>query len=104
MCMLLTGTLGYWDDGTQQIVWDDANEQTASICTCMTEEELESHEIHEALNDQMLLECQRLSALMGFDWDECIEDHASGQWMGTTYRAGPGDYWASFAPADLDCE
>lgn len=104
VCMILSGTRGYWENGDSHIVWDLANENTGSVCTCMTPEQLESHEMHGELNDRMLIECQRLSALIGFDWDECEEDHATGHWLGATYRCTPNDYWSFLVPEDLDCE
>lgn len=104
VCMILSGTLGYWENGDSNIVWDLANEQTGSVCSCMTLEQFESHELHATLNDRMLAECERLSGVIGFDWDECEQDHASGSWLGTTYRSMPGDYWAFLVPDDLDCE
>lgn len=104
VCMVLAGTVGYWEDGSHMNVWDDVHEETFSICTCMTQEQLEARTFHDELNDQMLVECQRLSDLMGFDWDECIEDHAAGDWEGATFRATQDDYWAFLVPNDLDCE
>lgn len=71
---------------------------------CMTPEQLESHELHDELNDRLLVECQRLSELLGFDWDECEDDYASGHWIGGTYRATPDSYWHFLVPDDLHCE
>lgn len=108
VCMLLSGTLGHWEDGHSMIVWDPVLEQVGSICTCMTHEriELPTFEFRDGLddlNDQMLVECERLSALIGFDWDECLEDYAAGTWRGVTYRAMPNDYWGYLVPDDLQC-
>lgn len=104
VCMLLVDTLGHWDEGESNIVWDVEAEQVGSVCTCMTEDELLSEALHDELNDRMLVECRRLSALIGFDWDECLEDYESGIWKGTTYRSQPDDYWSFLVPNDLRCE
>lgn len=109
VCMILAGTLGYWENGEARLVRDPAIDHTFAICECMTRERLElpTPEFRASLddlNDQMLVECERMSALMGFDWDECQQDYESGSWRGTTYNALPGDYWAPIVPPDLDCE
>lgn len=41
------------------------------------------------------------AALLGFDWDAYEEDHASGNWIGGTYRATPDSYWHFLVPDDL---
>lgn len=109
VCMLMAGTRGYWDDGKSGIVWDPALEQTPAICECMTQERLALpiqtfRDGLTELNDQMLAECNRLSDLRAFDWDDCLQDYESGYWRGSTARAMPGDYWAFIVPPDLHCE
>lgn len=109
VCMLIAGTRGYWHDGTRGIVWDPEIAVTPAICECMTTERLElpAEEFWatlDDLNDQMLAECERLSALRGFESDDCLEDYESGLWRHMTVRALPGDYWGFLVPPDLDCE
>jgi hypothetical protein len=103
VCLVLAGTtLGYWQNGDSSTVWD--LEQTAAVCTCMTPEQMESGELDGVLNDRMLVECERVSALRGFDWDECEEDHASGVWFQLTFDCSPGKYFNFLVPDDLVCE
>jgi hypothetical protein len=104
VCMILSGTLGHWENGDSNIVWDLANEKAGAVCMCMTEEQYVSHELHGMLNDRMLPECERLSEQIGFDWDECEDDYSTGHWLGATYRCSPGEYWSFLVPEDLECE
>jgi hypothetical protein len=104
VCMILTGTRGYWDNGDSHLISDPERGTAGGVCTCMTEAQLESRELFDELNDAMLVECERLSALLGFDWDECAENHASGHWLGGTYLASPGNFADFLVTDDLDCE
>jgi hypothetical protein len=104
VCMLLSGTHGYWENGESNIVWDPERDHAGGVCMCMTEAEMVSGELDHELNDDMLVECERLSALLGYDWDECEEDYASGHWLGGTYRASADSFWHFLVPDDLHCE
>jgi len=102
-CMLLFGTFGYWEDGGSHQVWDLEKGHVASACMCMTEDEFYSRSLHDDLNDLLLDECERQSALFEFDWDECQEQHDSGFWIGGTYWAWQNK-WAFLVPPQLHCE
>ena len=103
VCMLLMGTFGYWEDGGSHQVWDLEKGHMAAACMCMTEDEFDSRSLHDDLNDQLLDECERQSALYEFDWDECQERHDSGSWVPLTYWAWQ-NRWDFLVPPDLVCD
>ena len=103
VCMLLMGTFGYWEDGGSHQVSDLERGHVASACMCMTEDEFDSRSLHDDLNDLLLDECERQSALFEFDWDECQERHDSGHWIGATYWAWQ-NRWDFLVRPDLVCE
>lgn len=103
-CMLLIDTEGHWDDGTHTVIYDAfVSEAGAVACLCLREEEFHSKARRNELADLVLAECERLSALFEFDWDECQEDYDNGVWLPFVYWSGEGTPHAFQVPPSLPC-
>lgn len=103
-CMLLINTEGHWDDGRSRAVLDEFDSgSVAAACVCLDEEEFDSESVREEMADLLLVECERLSGLFEFDWDECQEDHDNGVWLPFVYWAWKGSQFRYLVPSNLPC-
>jgi hypothetical protein len=100
MCMIPWGTRGHWLDGTSALV-ETAEGDTPYACACIIEEqfweEVETGRWTEELGAELLVECERIAALQGFDWNDCQSDYESGKW--SIAQMGLQD----FILASVDC-
>lgn len=103
-CMLLVGTDGHWDDGSVRVIFDEFDSGSVGVgCMCLTQEEFESQSRHDELAELVLAECERLSALHEFDWDECQEDYDNGVWLPLVYWGWEGSQFRYRVPPTLPC-
>jgi hypothetical protein len=104
LCMHAGGTMGYRLDGSRGRVHDRETDRPYA-CACITEEqfwdEAEIARLSEQLEAELLLECERVAAQLGFDWNDCQIDHDTDVWH--AYMADeiwapdecPGDGWVA---------
>lgn len=103
-CMVLVNTEGHWDWGGSNVIFDLYGTGTAGgACMCLTEDEFESEEIRWQLAEQVLADCERISATFDFAWDECEEDFENGVWLPYVYWAPEGSTFDFLVPPNLGC-
>ncbi|WP_106390183.1 hypothetical protein [Enhygromyxa salina] len=100
-CMLIVGTWGHYDDGSSEMILNEATGSAAAGCLCASRDDILAGTRHDELNGVALDICQDIAATKNFAWDECQEDHDSGYWL-VAYVHAEGDD-AHFKPAGLQC-
>jgi hypothetical protein len=89
-CAPITGW-GYFDDGTQQVIFNENTGTAGTACLCMTVDEIVSGSLDDELNDLAFEECTRLVDVYsgGYDWDDCEESYLAGNWpLGVSFAEG----------------
>ena len=102
-CMLIVGTYGHLEDGSNELILDYEREIVAAGCVCSNPENIESGERDEELNEAAFAVCQDQAAARGFVSDECREHYESGQWTGSISRCDAGSDCAQVPSPDLGC-
>ena len=100
-CALIIGSHGYFEDGSQMLIADYSIEAVAVACVCSDSEEILSGARDQELNDLALEECQYWASTKDFVSDDCLADHASGEWLDIILLAEDED--AVYKPTDFDC-
>ena len=85
-CMFAAGTMGTRADGTSAHLIDPVRDATPYVCSCVTEEQFWDEvllaQVKDDLNDDLLVECERVADAEGFVSNECQLHHDIDHWVG----------------------
>lgn len=99
-CMILPAR-GYFEDDSTHFMVNEWG-TTATVCMCMTKQELLDKVYVDELNERGLVECQRISTLYyDFAWNTCQESYEQGTWLNGVFPATGDEAWMN--PLGLTC-
>ena len=102
-CALVTGTYGYFEDGSKRLVADWDENVAVGGCVCSTHEEIATGVHDEEINERALQACLSAAAELGYVSNECQEHYDAGQWLGNIRPCVEGGICEEVPPPELRC-
>lgn len=102
-CLYVTGSWGYFEDGSQLLIGNWNAGVVVGGCVCATEDEIRSGVREDEMHDRALEQCELYASMQDFVSDECVEDYESGSWLGLVMNCKPGSGCENVPPPELHC-